>query len=127
MTEMQYIENTRETLAFSHALPPTSDEASFALRRRLMEDQEHREWNERDEQIKKVQNERLNLLQSALYEREKESEEKHATRTEEIRLKKTENKERALAKIQRKRIKVLRKMYKARKGVEVNEMKRDII
>jgi len=38
MTEMQYIENTRETLAFSHALPPTSDEASFALRRRLMED-----------------------------------------------------------------------------------------
>ena len=127
MTEMQYIENIRETLAFSHALPPTSDEASFALRRRLMEDQEHREWDERNEQIKKVQNERLNLLQSALYEREKESEEKHATRTEEIRLKKTENKERALAKIQRKRIKVLRKMYKARKGVEVTGMKRDII
>ena len=127
MTEMQYIENTRETLAFSHALPPTADEASFMLRRRLMEDQEHREWNERDEQIKKVQNERLNLLQSALYEREKESEEKHATRTEEIRLKKTENKERALAKIQRKRIKVLRKMYKARKNVEITGKKRDII
>lgn len=40
---------------------------------------------------------------------------------------KTELKERALAKIQRKRIKVLRKMYKARKGVEYNNTRRDII
>lgn len=67
------------------------------------------------------------MLQSALVEREKETEEKHAQRTEEIRLKKTENKERALAKIQRKRIKVLRKMYKARKNVEIKDLKRDII
>jgi len=74
-----------------------------------------------------LQNERLNLLQSALVEREKETEEKHAQRTEEIRLKKTENKERALAKIQRNRIKVLRKMYKARKNVEFKGAKRDII
>jgi hypothetical protein len=55
-----------------------------------------------------------------LVEREKETEEKHAQRTEEIRLKKTENKERALAKI-------LRKMYKARKNVEIKGKKRDII
>jgi hypothetical protein len=40
---------------------------------------------------------------------------------------KTENKERALAKIQRKRIKVLRKMFKARKNVEIKGKKRDII
>lgn len=46
-----------------------------------------------------VKKERLNLLQSALVEREKDNEEKHAHRTEEIRLKKTEIKERALAKI----------------------------
>lgn len=60
-------------------------------------------------------------------EREKDAEDKHATRTEEIRLKKTDDKERALAKIQRKRIKVLRKMYKARKNVEITGKKRDII
>lgn len=92
-----------------------------------MEEQEVREWNKREEDIKRLQNERLNLLQSALVEREKETEEKHAQRTEEIRLKKTENKERSLAKIQRKRIKVLRKMYKARKNVEIKGHKRDII
>ena len=127
MAEMDLIEQMREKRAFENALPPTSDEACFSLRRKLMEEQEVREWNKREEDIKRVQNERLNLLQSALVEREKETEEKHAQRTEEIRLKKTENKERSLAKIQRKRIKILRKMYKARKNVEIKGSKRDII
>ena len=127
MAEMDLIEQLREKRAFEAALPPTSDEACFTLRRKLMEEQEFREWGKREDDIKRLQNERLNLLQSALVEREKDTEEKHAQRTEEIRLKKTENKERALAKIQRKRIKVLRKMYKARKNVEMTSNKRDII
>ena len=129
MVEMELIEQIREKRAFDNALPPTSDEACFTLRRRLMEEQEVREWTKREDDIKRLQNERLNLLQSALIEREKETEEKHAQRTEEIRLKKTEKKERDLAKIQRKRIKVLRKMYKARKNenVDVKGKRRDII
>lgn len=127
MAEMDLIDGMRQKRAFENALPPTSDEACFTLRRKLMEEQEVREWAKREDHIKQKQNERLNLLQSALVEREKDSEEKHAQRTEEIRLKKTENKERALAKIQRKRIKVLRKMYKARKNVEIKGIKRDII
>lgn len=48
------------------------------LRRKLMEELEVREWNKREEDIKRVQNERLNLLQSALVEREKDTEEKNA-------------------------------------------------
>jgi hypothetical protein len=68
----------REKRAFENALPPTSDEACFVLRRKLMEELEVREWNKREEDIKRLQNERLNLLQSALVEREKETEEKHA-------------------------------------------------
>ena len=127
MEEMELIAQMREKRAFENALPPTSDEASFYLRRKLMEELEVREWNKREEDIKRVQNERLNLLQSALVEREKDTEEKNAQRTEEIRLKKMENKERAVAKIQRQRIKVLRKMYKARKNVEIKGKKRDII
>ena len=78
MAEMDLIEQMREKRAFENALPPTSDEACFALRRKLMEEQEFREWNKREEDIKRLQNERLNLLQSALVEREKETEEKHA-------------------------------------------------
>ena len=83
-----------------------------------MEDQEFREWSKREEDIKRIQHDRLNLLQSALIEREKESEDKHAKRIDTIWLAKTENKERIVAKIQWKRIKVLRKMFKARKNVD---------
>ena len=63
MAEMELIEQMREKRAFDNALPPTSDEACFILRRKLMEEQEFREWNKREEDIKRLQNERLNLLQ----------------------------------------------------------------
>ena len=62
MEEMYFIEENREKLAFDGALPPTSDEASFSLRRKLMEDQEIKEWKKRENEIKRVQNKRLNLL-----------------------------------------------------------------
>lgn len=127
MAEMELIEQMREKRAFENALPPTSDEACFTLRRKLMEEQEFREWGKREDDIKRLQNERLNLLQSALVEREKESEDNHSRRIEDIRLKKTEDKEKAIAKIQRKRIKVLRKMFKARKNLDNKGAKRDII
>ena len=127
MQEMDLIEKMREQKAYSNALPPTSDEACFALRRLLMQNQEHHDWNQREDEIKVLQNERLNLLRSALAEREKEQEEKHAERTEDIRMKKQDDKEKALQKIHRQRIKVLRKMYKARKMVDMQGAKRDII
>ena len=51
--ELETIEMNRERIAFEWALPPTSDEASFSLRKRLMKDQEEREWGKRDNEIKK--------------------------------------------------------------------------
>jgi len=36
--ELEAIEAKREELWFSHSLPPISDEASFTLRRKLMEE-----------------------------------------------------------------------------------------
>ena len=38
MDEMEYIQLQREKNYFENALPPTSDEASFLLRRKLMEE-----------------------------------------------------------------------------------------
>lgn len=126
MAEMELIEQMREKRAFENALPPTSDEACFVLRRKLMEEQEFREWGKREDDLKRLQNERLNLLQSALIERNR-SEDAHSRRIEDIRLKKTEDKEKSIAKIQRRRIKVLRKMFKARKNLDNKGAKRDII
>lgn len=62
MAEMNLIEQMREKRAFDYALPPTSDEACFSLRRKLMVEQEVREWEKREDDIKALQNERLNLL-----------------------------------------------------------------
>jgi len=118
MTEIYKIEEMMQKNLFDGALPPTTDEASFILRRRLMEEQEVREWSNREEEIKKLKNEQMNLLQSALLDRERETEERHAQRTEDIRIKKTEIKDKAIAKIHRKRIKVIRKKYKERKVME---------
>jgi len=47
----------------------------------------------------------MNLLKSALKEREKDVEEKNARRIDDIKIKKTEQKNRLIAKIQRKKIK----------------------
>lgn len=119
--ELDMIEQNREKAWFDNGLPPISDEASFMLRRKLMEEQEVNEWEKKDNEIKRFfrsqisiflkfflgrfQNEKLYLLQSALIEREKDTEEKNAQRIEEIKIKKTEQKNRLIAKIQRRKIK----------------------
>lgn len=125
--ELDNIEINREKIGFENALPPISDEASFHLRRRLMEVQEVKEWDKKEQTIKKLQQEKLYLLQSGLIEREKEVEEKNAQRIEEIKIKKTEQKTRLIAKIQRKKTKVLRKMLKGRKIKDKESDKREII
>ena len=51
--ELDFIEQTREKTWFDNALPPISDEASFLLRRRLMEEQELREWSKKENEIKR--------------------------------------------------------------------------
>jgi hypothetical protein len=127
MEEMYFIEEAREKISFEGALPPTSDEACFHLRRRLLEDQEKKEWKKRENEIKKVQNERLNLLQSALIVREKDTEEAGIKRIEAIKAKKMEGKNRLVAKIQRKKIKILRKILKTKKNLEKTTNKRDIV
>ncbi len=62
MDEMEYIKIQREKISFENALPPTSDESSFLLRRKLMEEQEIKEWNKRETEIKKLTFKFLTLL-----------------------------------------------------------------
>ena len=57
--------------------------------------------------LKRQQNEKLRLLKQALLQREREVEAGHAQRIEDIKLKKTEEKNRLVAKIQKKKIKGL--------------------
>lgn len=92
-----------------------------------MEDQELREWGKKENDIKKLHSEGLELVKKGLIEREKDVEEKNAQRIEEIKIRKTEQKNRLIAKIQRKKIKILRKLTKARKGEDEDTQHRHII
>ena len=54
--ELEEIEQTREKKWFELSLPPISDEASFGLRRKLMDEQEIRDWGKKENEIKKYDN-----------------------------------------------------------------------
>jgi hypothetical protein len=86
-----------------------------------------REWSKKEDEIKKVHREGLELVKQAIIEREQDINEKNAQRIEDIKIRKTEQKNRLIAKIQRRKIKLLRKLLKSRKVEGEDENLRDII
>ena len=125
------IENARQKRALEAALPPATDEASLTLRKKMMELQENRECDMRTGEMDKAHAERLAVLRSAIEERDQGNEFLAEQRVEALRLRRVEEKDRALAAIQSKRIKILRKLTKARADLPTGELngasKRDII
>ena len=111
-----FIEEQREKSKFEGSLPPTSDEACFNLRRRLMEGQEIREWQKRENNIKKLQKNKLNLLQTLLQERETLAEHDNQKRVAKLKQHKTEYKNLLKVKIDKKKVKILRKISTLRKA-----------
>jgi hypothetical protein len=88
MYELELVEKARERRAFMDALPPLSDEACFSLRSRLMQEQETREWTQKEKDYKDTNNLRLLKLQQLLEERDKEREEKRLNKIGELKAKK---------------------------------------
>jgi len=129
MEELNWIENRRQKQAFDCALPPMSDEASFGVRTWLLKEQETKEWMQREKEIEEVQNEKLKTIVQALMQREKEVEEEHAMRIEDIKIKKTEQKNRLVAKLNKRKIKTLRALVKEKRQEEEEDKGpgRDII
>lgn len=129
LAEVEMIERARQKRDFEAALPPITDEASFEMRKKMMEDQELKEWAHREAEIDKLQEERLSLLHAAIHERDQENEFLSEQRIEALRQRKLEEKDQAIAAIQQRRIKVLRKLSKARKQATpaLDPPKRDII
>lgn len=134
LKEVELVEKQRQRREFEQSLPPPTDEMNFELRRRLMEQQEYREWQDRENEINKMQNERLHLLESALRNRDQERQFRLEQRIETLRQEKLEEKDKRVAAIQRKRIQALRNLSKSRKTLESEQLgttlkpkKRDVI
>lgn len=125
--EVELIERQRQKKAFEAALPPITDEASFELRRRMMEEQELLEWGQREAEIDRIQNDRLALLQRAIDARDRENEFIQDQRVEEMRRTLTDEKDRRVAAVQQRRITMLRKLTKERAHDALAPRKRDVI
>jgi hypothetical protein len=95
-------------------LPPFTDEAGTNMRKRLMEQQEMREFKLRENEIDRRREERLGELQEALNERDESEEMLSAQRVEAIRQMRLDERDIALTKIRNKRIKVLRRLARQR-------------
>lgn len=79
-----------------------------------MEQQETLEWKRRDDEIRKLENERIELIKTVLVKRDEEREEAMNGRIEKVRNVKNEAKDKKIAQTQKNRIKEVRKAFNAR-------------
>jgi len=121
LKEVELIERARFKKTFLASLPPITDEASFNLRKRMMEGQELREFRYREEEIQRRQEEHLRLMKEALLEREIDIEQVSQKRLAAMKHQRMIEKDRQVLEIQKKRVKHLRKLARAR--AEVNPEK----
>ena len=106
LEEINMIHRMREKKAFEDSLPPITDDASFDLRKRLLEERELQEWAIREEEMKKEQEDRLQILIDTLKAREEKTEMLSEARIEKLRQEKMIERDAAFEKINRGRIKV---------------------
>lgn len=112
--DLQMVEFAKAKRLLESSLPPFTDEASMTLRKKLMENQEMREFRVREAEIDRKREERLAQLQEAINERTESNELLASQRVEAIRQLRMDEREAAMTKIRAKRIKVLRALARKR-------------
>jgi hypothetical protein len=108
--QIEMIEFARAKRDMEMNLPPFTDEASLNLRKKLMEQQEMREFRIRENEMDKAREDKLEKLSDMLSERESSNEFMNSQRLESVRLLKMEEREQVLLKLRNKRIKILRRL-----------------
>jgi len=129
LAEVEMIERARSKRAFEEALPAIDpeDPSSFEVRRKMLSEQELKEWVAREKEIESIEAARLNIIQQALEQRDADKERANFQRLEHQRQLRVAEKDRFLAKIHKRRLQVLRKLRAERPNVEGRRKKRDII
>ncbi|XP_071841728.1 cilia- and flagella-associated protein 91-like isoform X2 [Apostichopus japonicus] len=126
LAEVEMIERARAKREWEATLPPLSDSSQLEKRKRMMDEMERKEWALREQEIEKLQEARLKLLQKILKEREEHHTEITSKRLDKIWSKKQKEKERKVAWIRNEHIKAIRKLTEKRRTVEGKLERRDI-
>ena len=116
--EVALVRRLRGRRELEASLPPMTDEAGFAVRKRLMQRQELEDWRFREGEMDAANGARVEAVASALEERERRREFESDARVEALRAQLEAEKEEALRGIRRKRTQALRKLARDREAAE---------
>ncbi|XP_075710842.1 cilia- and flagella-associated protein 91 [Rhinoderma darwinii] len=121
------IERAREKRAWEATLPPLSDPSQLEKRRKMMDEQERKEWAFREQEIEKLQAARLEVLKKLLQKR-KESQKEMDTKRLDAKWTKLQNqKEEDVQRIRKEHIKAIRKLSQKMGNIEEKLERRDVI
>ncbi|KAM4795576.1 LOW QUALITY PROTEIN: cilia- and flagella-associated protein 91 [Rhinophrynus dorsalis] len=126
LAEVEMIERAREKRAWEATLPPLSDLSQLEKRRKMMDEQERKEWAFREQEIDKLQEARLEVLRKLLRKREEKQQEMNTKRLDTLWFKRQKEKEERIKQIRREHATVIRKLTQRKGNVEDVE-RRDII
>jgi len=125
--EIEMIERARLKRAWEATLPKVVDKKSYQKRLKMMEAMELQEWKEREEEIERLQNERLKILTQVIRKREEENEKYNNERLAKIWQKKLQQRNELQEKLQKRMVKAVRKLTNKRKLLNKKIEPRDII
>jgi len=127
LAEVEMIERARAKRAWEATLPSLSDLSQLDRRRKMMDEQERKEWAFREKEIERLQEDKLRVLQKLLQEREKKHNDLITKRLDKLWVKKQEMKEKKFDKIRAEHIKMLRKLTRKRQNIEGKFERREIL
>ena len=97
--EVTMIERARDKRAMEASLPPITDEASLEIRKKIMEQQELREFKLREMEFDTMRDKRLEVLRKVIDERDASNEFLAEQRVEALRQRRMEDRDKAIAKV----------------------------
>uniref|UniRef100_A0A3B5B9X6 Cilia- and flagella-associated protein 91 n=1 Tax=Stegastes partitus TaxID=144197 RepID=A0A3B5B9X6_9TELE len=118
LAEVEMIERARAKRAWEARLPPLSDLSQLDKRRRMVEKMEAEKWAFREEEIQKLQEARLAVLEDLLKQRDETQKDVTNERLNQIYSKHQKDKETKLDKIHNDYIRSLRKLEVKSRNVE---------
>ncbi|KAM4730704.1 cilia- and flagella-associated protein 91 [Anableps anableps] len=127
LAEVEMIERARAKRVWETSLPSLYDLSQLDKRRRMMEEMEAKEWAFREEEIQKLQEARLAVLEELLKQRNEAQKDAAYDRLTQIYCKHLKDMELKLEKTHNGYMRSLRKLEANRKNVEGKLQRRDII
>ncbi|KAG9471167.1 hypothetical protein GDO78_015569 [Eleutherodactylus coqui] len=127
LAEVEMIERAREKRVWEATLPPLSDPSQLEKRRKMMDEQERKEWAFREQEIEKLQATRLEVLKKLPQKRNEAQKELDTKRIDTKWTKLQNEKEERVQRIRKEYIKAFRKLSQKMGNVEEKLERRDVI